>query len=69
MPPSEIKEVRCQHCSTLFGIEGDGGELNIKLKDLYRSIYGRVSGPCRKCGSTVVWPDESQVVVTTKTDR
>jgi hypothetical protein len=58
--------IRCPHCKTLFGIEGDDGVLRVKLKDLYREIEGRVSGPCRKCGSTVVWPSAPVVLVTSR---
>lgn len=47
---------RCPHCNTLFGIEGADGILRIKLKDLYREVEGRVSGPCRRCGQRYVWP-------------
>lgn len=59
----DLNYIRCQHCGTLFGIEGEDGVLRVKLKDLYREIEGRVSGPCRKCGSTVTWPNEPVVVV------
>jgi hypothetical protein len=62
-------EIRCPHCNTLFGIEGDDGVLRIKMKDLYREIEGRVAGPCRKCGSTVVWPKDDVIVVATTQRR
>jgi hypothetical protein len=65
MPPP-LKEIRCRECGTLFGIEGEDGTLRIKLKDLYREIDGRASGPCRKCGSRVVWPSESFVLSVSK---
>jgi hypothetical protein len=55
--------VKCAHCGSLFGIEGDDGVLRIKFKDLYREIEGRVSGPCRKCAMTVVWPDEDTIFI------
>jgi len=42
------------------------GTLAIKLKDLYRTIEGRVEGPCRKCGSRVVWPSEPVMLFTQK---
>lgn len=58
--------IKCPHCGTLFGIEGDDGVLRIKFKDLYREVEGRVSGPCRKCASTVVWPSQPVVLVTSK---
>lgn len=61
-----LNEIRCPHCGTLFGIEGEDEVLRIKMKDLYREIVGRVSGPCRKCGSTVVWPKEPVVLITTQ---
>lgn len=33
------------------------GKLNIKHRDLYREIKGGpVSGPCRRCGTMVRWP-------------
>jgi hypothetical protein len=62
----ELYHVRCEHCGTLFGIEMPNGTLAIKLKDLYRTIEGRVEGPCRKCGSMVVWPSEPVVLVIKK---
>jgi endogenous inhibitor of DNA gyrase (YacG/DUF329 family) len=55
--------IKCPHCGTLFGIEDDNGTLHIKFKDLYREVEGRVSGPCRKCGSRVVWPSDSVVLI------
>lgn len=52
-----MPEIRCPECGALFGIETPGGKLNIKNRDLYREIKGgRVSGPCRRCGTNVVWP-------------
>jgi len=59
----ELAYIKCPHCGTLFGIENADGKLAIKFKDLYREIDGRVSGPCRKCGSQVVWPTELDFVV------
>lgn len=59
----DLKQVRCPHCNTLFGIEGPDGALHIKLKDLYRDIDGRVSGPCRKCGSLVAWSNADVLVI------
>lgn len=58
--------IKCPHCETLFGIEGDDGVLRIKFKDLYREVEGRVSGPCRKCASTVVWPSGRVLLVAQK---
>jgi len=58
--------IKCPHCGTLFGIEGDDGILRIKFKDLYREVEGRVQGPCRKCGQTVVWPATAFSLVITK---
>jgi hypothetical protein len=55
--------VKCPHCGTLFGIEGDDGVLRIKFKDLYREVEGRVAGPCRKCAQRVVWPNERVVLL------
>lgn len=47
-------EVRCV-CGTLFGFENDG-KLQIKHRDLYRTIIGgTVEGYCRKCGAMVRW--------------
>lgn len=63
---NDLTPVRCPHCGTLFGIERPDGSLAIKFKDLFRTIEGRVEGPCRKCGSHVVWPSEPVVLVTTK---
>lgn len=62
----DLNQVRCPHCDTLFGIEMPNGTLAIKLKDLYRTIEGRVEGPCRKCGSRVVWPSGPVMLVTQK---
>ncbi len=58
--------VKCAHCGSLFGIEGEDGVLRIKFKDLYREIEGRVSGPCRKCAMTVVWPNEDVILIAKK---
>lgn len=60
MPDVDIK---CPHCGTLFGKEGEDGVLRIKFKDLFRNVEGRVSGPCRKCGQIVAWPNENVVLV------
>ena len=62
MPQIDIK---CPHCGTLFGRESDDGVLHIKFKDLYRDVEGRVSGPCRRCAQTVVWPQEDSILVIT----
>lgn len=48
------QDVTCQQCGTLFGKEVDG-VLNIKHRDLFRTIIGEVKGPCRRCGSEVRW--------------
>lgn len=68
MPPL-LKHIRCPHCNTLFGIEGSNGVLHIKLKDLYRDIDGRASGPCRKCGSLVTWSNSEVIVITRGANR
>ncbi len=48
--------VTCPACDCLFGYEVDG-ILNIKHRDLFRSIRGgTVEGPCRRCGQQVHWP-------------
>jgi hypothetical protein len=49
-----MEDVKCQKCGTLFGRETDG-VLTIKHRDLYRSVDGRVWGPCRGCGANVEW--------------
>lgn len=49
--------IKCKSCGTLFGIEQDGS-LNIKHRDLYRTIKGSVEGPCRRCGANVKWPED-----------
>jgi hypothetical protein len=66
MPPKYIK---CPHCGTLFGIEGDDAILRIKFKDLYREIEGRAAGPCRKCGSYMVWPEGSFILEVKTTEE
>jgi hypothetical protein len=49
------KPIRCS-CGALFGNE-EGDTLNIKARDIYRSIKGGVvTGPCRKCGAIMRWP-------------
>lgn len=53
--PNDIQEIRC-HCGTLFGIRQPNGTLTIKARDVYRTIDGVVTGPCRRCGATVRWP-------------
>lgn len=58
--------VKCQHCGSLFGIEGDDKVLRIKFKDLFREIDGRVSGPCRKCAMTVTWKSGDAVFISRK---
>jgi len=50
-----MKDITCQNCGTLFGKEVEGGVLNIKHRDLFRSIKGEVKGPCRRCGTQVLW--------------
>lgn len=49
-----MKPIKCPTCETLFGIEVDG-VLNIKHRDLFRSIVGTVEGPCRRCGNKIKW--------------
>jgi hypothetical protein len=56
------KDIRCPECDVLFGKEiqpKEGGQiLTIKNRDLYRSMLGgKVWGPCRGCGTTVIWPE------------
>lgn len=47
--------VTCPACDCLFGYEVNG-TLNIKHRDLFRSIKGGVvEGPCRRCGQQVRW--------------
>jgi hypothetical protein len=48
------QDVTCQNCGTLFGKEVNG-VLNIKHRDLFRTIIGEVKGPCRRCGFEVIW--------------
>lgn len=55
MTPTLIK---CPNCATLFGIEVEGGVLNIKHRDLFRRIKGECEGPCRRCGSQVRWSSD-----------
>jgi len=53
-------KVLCEGCGTLFGIEPQKGVLNIKHRDLFRTITGGVvTGPCRKCGNQVKWSSEN----------
>jgi len=50
------KDIKCPACGTLFGRENEEGTLDIKHRDLYRTIRGgSVSGPCRRCGAKVTW--------------
>lgn len=50
------REVRCPVDDVLFGVEVNPSTLSIKNRDLYRTIQGgRVSGPCRGCGTQIVW--------------
>jgi len=57
--------VRCQ-CGSLFGyveVSSDGtARLAIKHRDLYRLVVGSVEGPCRRCGSTVKWPNDPKTI-------
>lgn len=52
-----MRDIKCQNCQTLFGKEVDG-TLSIKHRDLYRTIVGKVEGPCRRCGTKVIWSSE-----------
>lgn len=52
---SQQTEIRCPGCGCLFGIES-GGRLNIKHRELFRTVKGEVFGPCRRCGEQVRWP-------------
>jgi hypothetical protein len=55
MGAQQKREIRCPVDNVLFGVEVNG-VLSVKNRDLYRTIEGgRVSGPCRGCGNTVVW--------------
>lgn len=54
-----MKEIKCT-CGTLFGKEVNG-TLQIKYRDLYRSVEGKVYGPCRGCGNVVQWPSKAEV--------
>ena len=50
-------EIRCPYegCNSLFGTV-ENGILTIKNRDMWRHVEGGiVYGPCRKCGSTIVW--------------
>jgi endogenous inhibitor of DNA gyrase (YacG/DUF329 family) len=62
--------IKCPSCQTLFGIEDDG-VLTIKHRDLYRTIDGKVYGPCRRCGRQVTWSknDDSRPRSTSFEDR
>lgn len=46
--------IKCA-CGALFGIQQEDGSLAIKYRDLFRTVRGSVSGPCRKCGAEVYW--------------
>lgn len=67
------KPIKCHNCETLFGIEVEGGVLNIKHRDLFRTIRGECEGPCRRCGSQVRWSsngsDDSRLGPTRESDR
>lgn len=55
-PPS--RPVECPSCGTLFGYETAPGVLSMKYRDVYRTVRGgEVSGPCRRCGAMVRWPE------------
>lgn len=56
-----MKQVKCPSCGTLFGVEQPDGSLSIKHRDLFRQVRGSVSGPCRRCGQVVVWPENLTV--------
>lgn len=50
-----MRRIECE-CGALFGIEQADGSLQIKYRDLTRTISGgSVGGPCRKCGQPVTW--------------
>jgi hypothetical protein len=57
--------IKCPACECLFGYEVNG-TLNIKHRDLFRSIEGGVvEGPCRRCGQQVRWQAAPLFVVKT----
>lgn len=55
-------------CGALFGIEQDDGSLAIKYRDLFRTVRGSVSGPCRKCGADVNWSQPATWVPNTSSN-
>ena len=56
-----MNDIKCPTCGLLFGKEQDGDVLNIKHRDLYRTIRGgSVVGPCRRCGAEVRWPEDKE---------
>jgi len=55
------KDITCPSCGALFGKENNGA-LHIKHRDLYRTIDGgRVTGPCRGCGTEVTWVSKREL--------
>lgn len=55
-----MNDIKCPDCGLLFGREPEKGVLNIKHRDLYRTIRGgTVTGRCRRCGAEVRWPEEN----------
>ena len=55
-----MRDVKCPACGLLFGREPEPEVLNIKHRDLYRTIRGgTVTGRCRRCGAEVRWPEEN----------
>ena len=56
-----MRDITCPKCHLLFGKESEAGVLNIKHRDLYRTIRGgTVTGRCRRCGAEVRWPEENR---------
>ena len=63
MAYNEDMQVTCNNCGTLFGIETSPGVLSMKYRDVYRQVEGgRVTGPCRRCGSYVIWPKPQMTI-------
>jgi hypothetical protein len=60
-----MRDITCPSCGMLFGRVIDEDVLAIKNRDLYRVFNrgqgGEVSGPCRRCGTTVRWPEHMTI--------
>lgn len=60
-----MADVKCSNCGLLFGKEQRDDVLDIKHRDLFRTIRGgTVEGPCRRCGARVSWPQEQETETT-----